>query len=325
MRGFTIGLFLLAGSGVFAGNIFAAEQAANALDNDARIAALIYPPARGWDNVEAIRAASEAAPTADAAGRFAGAGSELLLAPDGRMSMITRFDEHAEAPGTGRGTAAVGVWRQQGNMVDISFIDFALEPTDAVPTPEQIADFRTSLKEMAPYLMEENGETAPDETLPDVETAAADAPFDETAALDAYERSYASSQDGGRDAMRADPWNPEVASTARYLLLQQPDGALLLDANMLMWHAQRWEGEGAMELFASYWRASGPDSAYNKPRESESTFTLADPLHPGVPEELRKLLRTGVIEARVAAAVDPKTIEWSYHSASVPIDRKSVV
>lgn len=314
MRTMTCGVLLLS-SLLASGAVLAAPGSDTAsIDNDARIAELMYPPAHGWDKVEAIRTASVGTSVDDIAGRYDGFGGELLLAPDGRMAIVFEVDgDQAEVAGL-RGNAVLGQWRVVGNWMELSNNDVALQPTDAIPTPEQLAEFRTMLEGMAPYL-------EMDSDVTDASGAAAkdDAPYDESAAIDAYARQYASTREAQIAMAGSDPWDADTANIQRYLLVELPEGRVMLDANTLMWHAQRWDGEGSLELTASYWRAPGKDGRDVAAIDSPSTFHLADPMHAGVPQELRSLLRTGVIEPRVAATVDPSAIEWFSHSATVTL------
>lgn len=291
------------------GAAFAAQAPAADEGNDARIAALIYPPARGWEKVEAIRAASEGQAIDAIAGRYAGFGGDLLLATDGTAAIATENVEGSDTMEFTRGSASIGRWRSNGPWVEVRLDESALQPTDAVPTATQLAEFRTMLRDMAPYLgLEAPTDTASGETPP----------YDESAAIDAYAEQFAAMYEVGNTADE-DNWDPDTSGTMRYLPLHLPDGLVLLDANTLLWHAQRWDGVGALELSANFWRAPNKAAPADDVFDSPSTFYLDDPQHPSVPPELRDLLRTDAIEPRVAAAVDPSTITWSSHSAMVTL------
>lgn len=279
----TICVLLLALSG---GVAFAA-------DNEARIAALANPPARNWDVVESITAAAEAAPTSALPGRYSGEMQDLLLAPDGRMATVFNargIEQMEEHGGSARGMATIGRWKLDGEWLALVAEDFAQAPAGPA-TPEQIADFRENLTNYFEDMSEDE-------------------------ALDAYEAMTKAVGDDRGEGYRSA--YGQSGEDNRMLVVDGPDGTLLVDGSLLLWQAQRWPGEGGLDITAGYWRASGPASAYAQPREEAAQFTLPDPMHASVPHALRKLLRPQVIETRVLGRVDAdQPIAWDAHQAQL--------
>lgn len=277
-----IGLVLLALAG----------HAASAADNDARIAALMTPPPLNWDKVESVSKAADAAPSGTLAGRYSGAMQDLVLSPDGRMARVfnaagmAAMEENAVGSTLMSGT--LGTWSQEGDWLVLNPGEHARAPATAPPSAKALATFREQLAGMFEGL-------------------------EEDAALDAYEALLQ-----GIDRVDVISSHGSSADPERLLVVDSPDGTLLLDADLLLWEAQAWPGEGPLELQPMHWRAYSAASPYAQPREAHAAFELADPMHASVPLPLRSLLRPHAIEARVLGRVDPgKAIEWDALDADI--------
>ena len=235
---------------------------------------------RDWPKVEAVVADAKAAPPGPA-GAWQGELGVLYLAADGRGALLRGSDDDAEEDDEAQETYAMLLeWRADGDDLEL------LNP-QAVTAPRE----RFSDEEVEEFLESFGSYYA---GLP---------PQDLVQRIrDEYEATARSDQ----------------SRWMRTVLLQDGANALLLDRERLLAQAQRWSGEGALQLAPAFWRSSGEDSPLAAMDPRAPGYALADPLHPGVPKALRDLLRVQAIETRVVAHLDADApLQWSHHSAQV--------
>lgn len=248
---------------------------------------------RDWPKVAAVMADAEAT-SLGPAGVWQGGVGVLYLAADGRGVLLYDNDEGGEEDATRDDAtrvvyAALLEWRAAGDDLDLDLLSPQLitAPRERFSDEEVEVFLRSFGSQYAGLTAQELVQRIRDER-------------------EVYEDAL---EEASSDAQR---WMHMV-------LLHDRGNMILLDHKHLLSQAQRWRGDGALELAPAFWRASGEDSplAAMDPHVP-CCYALADPLHPSVPKALRDLLRPQTIETRVLARLDADApLQWRHHSAQV--------
>lgn len=245
---------------------------------------------RDWPKVAAVVADAEAAPPGPA-GAWQGEMGVLYLAADGRGALLRGSDDDGEEDAarddaTRETYAMLLEWRAAGDDLEL------LNPQAVTAPRERFSD--EEVEEFLESFGSHYAGLAPQELVQRIR--------------DEYEPYDEDQEEASSDAQR---W-------MRMVLLHDRGNMILLDRERLLAQAQRWRGDGALELAPAFWRASGEDSPLAAMDPHAPDYALADPLHPGVPKALRDLLRAQAIETRVLARLDADApLQWRHHSAQV--------
>jgi hypothetical protein len=239
-----------------------------------------------WPQAETTMQQAMAAAPGSGAGEFTGPYSRLYLAPDGTVSNV--FGDGSLSP-DGLRRAVIGRYRRDGNWIELELNDFAVDPssvTDAV-----LAQLR-EWEQDEDGLEEDEYPTAGAATEPDDDEAAAAA-----------------------DSDQHDDEDAAAGFRNRLLRVHHAGGVLLIDANLLPYLVNAWDGNGPLKLHVSYWNRLAGAAGCDVDR---STLMLEDPLQAGLPHELARMLRREPVLVQATERLhDAGSLAWRRHEAEV--------